>query len=307
MSFWQRLGGMLRGAHFYEGEPVDGALVAAVLQRQPEFAGMRDERLPRYADWLQSRVGRGEALERLLPDAFGAMREVLRRQGDDGVGEARLRGAIWATRGKLVVRAAGDWDVGMLALAAFLRVLEGPGLMLVAADEERATALQARISPMLAKLGREVGLVRASDAREARRQIYGQPLACVALDQFCGDLLRDRLNGPALIPMPAAVLIVDGRALWEGRWLGLADGTGKAVATADRVELLGACRFVGGFLAGGCAQASAAAYGLALAPLDEAARAACRRAKPEGERGEVPVRVVGTIEAQPVSQTGPRD
>jgi SecA DEAD-like domain len=280
--WWQSIAGFFKRTRYYEGESGDTSLAAAVLQREPEFRGMRDERMPRYADWLDSRVARGEALPRILPDVLGAMREVLRRQGHEGLDGERVRAATWATRGKLVALAAGEWHLAMPTLAAWQCSFEGKGLHLVTGDDQAAEALHAQLQPLVAAFGREVGLVRTGDERAARHQAYRQRLTCVAMAQLGHDLLRDRLSGarePLVMPH-AALLPRAEEVLYPGRWFGLQDEKGETVAGAGLGELLGHYLFLAGFVEASAASL-AALIGLELAPLSPAARAACQRTKPE--------------------------
>lgn len=278
-GLWQNFVGFFKRTPFYEGEASDTSLVASVLQREPEFRGMRDERLPRYAAWLDSRVERGEKLPRFLPDALAVMREVLRRKGQEEVDSERVRAAVWATRGKLVALAEGEWHMAMPVLAAWQCSFDSGGLHLVVGNAQAAEALQAQLQPLFAAFGREVGLVRASDTREARSQAYRQRLTCVAMAQLGHDLLRDRLGGgsePLVVPH-AALLPRAEEVLRQGRFFGLEDEKGEVLVGAELGELIKQYSFVAGFVE--AAEAGVAkVLELELAPLSPAARKTCRAA-----------------------------
>ncbi len=156
-----------------------------------------DEELRHFNDSLRRRVARGESLDAILPEAFAAVREAIRRIIGVPCADPVLVAAAALHSGRIVQLRPGDDYWLAMVLAAHLRALAGRGAHVLVHDERALNGHFAAARAVHALLGMRTGLTTVATPESERRAAYLAELTYGTPTQFVFDYLAD---GRALEP-----------------------------------------------------------------------------------------------------------
>ena len=183
----------LRGSTVTHVTDEDRRLVAGIHQREPELKGMRDDRMKRWSGWLQTRAGRGESLDRLLPDAFSGMREAARRVLGERAYDCQLLAGLMLHRGRLAEMGTGEGKTLAAIFPAYLNALLGKGVHIFTFNDYLAQRDAAWMGPVFEFLGMSAAAVFEGQNPEQRRHAYAADVTWMSAREAGFDYLRDSL------------------------------------------------------------------------------------------------------------------
>ncbi|MEV0232672.1 hypothetical protein [Nonomuraea sp. NPDC050786] len=159
--------------------------VATIRKVIAELAALSDRELAVLTRALRGRLASGESLDDLLPQAYAAVSEAMRRTGGRPCSDAELRAGI-AMHHRAVVEVAdpGAWPAA-LSLAVYLGALEGRGVHLMTADGAPHTTVVCRL------LGLSVAHLSEHEEDERKDEAYAADVTVGSAVQFGRDHLHD--------------------------------------------------------------------------------------------------------------------
>jgi preprotein translocase subunit SecA len=167
--------------------------VEAVSALEPEMEALSDAALSAKTDEFRERLGRGETLEDILPEAFAVVRETSRRTLGLRPFDVQIMGGIALHEGKIAEMKTGEGKTLAATMPVYLNALEGRGVHIVTVNDYLARRDANWMGEIYEFLGLEVGLIQESMGFEERKVAYASDLTYGTNAQFGFDYLRDNI------------------------------------------------------------------------------------------------------------------
>jgi preprotein translocase subunit SecA len=167
--------------------------VEAVSALEPEMEKLRDADLRAKTDEFRERLGGGETLDDLLPEAFAVVREASRRTLGMRPFDVQIMGGIVLHEGKIAEMKTGEGKTLAATMPVYLNALEGKGVHVVTVNDYLARRDAGWMGEIYTFLGLEVGLVQESMDFDERKVAYHSDITYGTNAQFGFDYLRDNI------------------------------------------------------------------------------------------------------------------
>ena len=147
----------------------------------------------RTADF-RNRVGAGENLDEILPEAFAVVREASRRVLAMRHFDVQLIGGLVLHQGKIAEMKTGEGKTLVATLPVYLNALGGKGVHLVTVNDYLAKRDSEWMGAVYRYLGLSVGIIQ-HDMRDGQRQeAYTSDVVYGTNNEFGFDYLRDNMK-----------------------------------------------------------------------------------------------------------------
>lgn len=189
--------------------------VDAINRLEENFQKMSDNELRAQTDTLRERLGKGEALDQILPEAFATVREASKRVLGQRHYDVQLIGGIVLHRGQISEMKTGEGKTLVSTLPVYLNALEGKGVHVVTVNDYLAKRDANWMGPIYNFLGLSVAAIQhdhsyifdpktAPDGEEVtvemenlreitRKEAYGADITYGTNNEFGFDYLRDNM------------------------------------------------------------------------------------------------------------------
>jgi len=168
--------------------------VARINELEPSVTGLSDAALRGKTADLRERVGRGEALDAVLPEAFAIVREAGKRVLNMRHFDVQLIGGMVLHSGKIAEMKTGEGKTLVATLPAYLNALEGKGVHVVTVNDYLARRDSEWMGRIYRFLGMSVGVIQ-HDLNDQERQVaYGSDITYGTNNEFGFDYLRDNMK-----------------------------------------------------------------------------------------------------------------
>jgi len=169
-------------------------IVERINALEPAVTSLSDEQLRAKTAEFRERLGRGEPLDDLLPEAFAVVREAGRRVLNMRHFDVQLIGGIVLHRGKIAEMKTGEGKTLVATLPAYLNALEGKGVHVVTVNDYLARRDAEWMGRIYRFLGMSVGVIQ-HDLNDAERQVaYAADITYGTNNEFGFDYLRDNMK-----------------------------------------------------------------------------------------------------------------
>jgi preprotein translocase subunit SecA len=168
--------------------------VQRINEIEPEVLPLRDDQLRAKTSDFKERIGRGEALEEILPEAFAVVREAARRTLGERHYDVQLIGGIVLHEGKISEMATGEGKTLVATLPAYLNALKGEGVHIVTVNDYLAKRDSEWMGAIYRFLGLSVGVILHELNDQERKKAYGCDIAYGTNNEFGFDYLRDNMK-----------------------------------------------------------------------------------------------------------------
>ena len=178
---------------------------------EPEISGLSDARLRAKTDEFKLRLGKGETLDDILPEAFAVVREASRRVLGLRHFDVQLIGGCILHRGKIAEMRTGEGKTLVATLPAYLNALEGKGVHVVTVNDYLAHRDSEDMGRVYKFLGLSVGLIVHDMDFPARKAAYAADITYGTNNEFGFDYLRDNMvvSLDEMVQRPLHYAIVD--------------------------------------------------------------------------------------------------
>ena len=169
-------------------------LIAEINSKEADIQRLSDEQLRGKTDEFRHRLGNGESLEDLLPDAFAVVREAGRRTLEMRHFDVQLIGGIVLHRGKIAEMKTGEGKTLVATLPAYLNALSGKGVHVVTVNDYLARRDSEWMGRIYRFLGMSVGVIQHELNDQERQVAYGCDITYGTNNEFGFDYLRDNMK-----------------------------------------------------------------------------------------------------------------
>ncbi len=185
-------------------------IVEEINELEPEFERLSDEQLRSQTNEFRSRLGDGEGLDDLLPDAFALVREAAKRTLGQRHFDVQLIGGIVLHEGKIAEMRTGEGKTLVATLPIYLNALTGVGVHLVTVNDYLARRDAQWMGAIFDLLGLSTGVLQHDAAHiydpsaeggrsmerlrdVPRRDAYAADITYGTNNEFGFDYLRDNM------------------------------------------------------------------------------------------------------------------
>jgi preprotein translocase subunit SecA len=169
-------------------------LVERINQREPEISPLSDDQLRGKTSDFKERIGRGESIEEILPEAFAVVRETAKRTLGERHYDVQLIGGIVLHEGKIAEMATGEGKTLVSTLPAYLNALEGKGVHIITVNDYLAKRDREWMGVIYRFLGLSVGVILHELNDRERKEAYGCDITYGTNNEFGFDYLRDNMK-----------------------------------------------------------------------------------------------------------------
>lgn len=171
--------------------------IAPIVDRiealRPDMQALSDEALKGKTQKFKKRLGDGETLDDLLPEAYAVVREAARRALNMEHYRVQLFGGIILHQGRIAEMRTGEGKTLVSTLPAYLNALEGKGVHIVTVNDYLAKRDAEWMGQVHEFLGLKVGMVLNSMTPEERKEAYRCDITYVTNNELGFDYLRDNM------------------------------------------------------------------------------------------------------------------
>ena len=207
LNWLSKLAGNSNEAELQRFQPV----VDAINGLEADFERLQDHQLKAKTDEFRARLGEGESLDFLLPEAFALVREAAKRTLGQRHFDVQLMGGMTLHAGKIAEMKTGEGKTLVSTLAAYLNGLTGEGVHLITVNDYLARRDCQWMGPIFHFLGLTVSCLQheasfqfAPGAKDGpfedlipltRRDAYATDITYGTNNEFGFDYLRDNMAG----------------------------------------------------------------------------------------------------------------
>jgi preprotein translocase subunit SecA len=185
--------------------------VEAVSALEPEMEKLSDGALRAKTDEFRERLGNGETLDDILPEAYAVVRETSRRTLGMRPFDVQVMGGIALHQGKIAEMKTGEGKTLAATMPVYLNALSGKGVHIVTVNDYLARRDASWMGEIYEFLGLKVGLIQDNMGFEERKVAYDSDLTYGTNAQFGFDYLRDNIatSTDQLVQRELSFAIVD--------------------------------------------------------------------------------------------------
>jgi preprotein translocase subunit SecA len=178
---------------------------------EEDFLALSDAELREETDRYKARLADGETLDKLLPEAFAAVREAGRRTLGQRHFDVQLMGGAALHLGNIAEMKTGEGKTLVATAPAYLNALTGGGVHVVTVNDYLANYQSDLMGRVYRHLGMTSGCVLDGMSPAERRTMYAADITYGTNTQFGFDYLRDNMawNSSELVQRGHHFAIVD--------------------------------------------------------------------------------------------------
>jgi preprotein translocase subunit SecA len=178
---------------------------------EESLKGLDDDALRAKTQEFRERFEQGETLDALLPEAFAVVREGGVRAMGMRHFDVQLIGGVVLHEGNVAEMRTGEGKTLVATLPAYLNALSGNSVHLITVNDYLASRDAAWMGKLYNFLGLQVGVIRAGQTQEEKREAYSADIVYGTNNEFGFDYLRDNMAFSLNDKMqgPLAFAIVD--------------------------------------------------------------------------------------------------
>jgi len=168
-------------------------IVKKINSLEPQMQALSDEALKAKTEEFRARVGKGESLDKLLPEAFAVCREASVRVFGMRHFDVQLVGGMVLHGGKIAEMRTGEGKTLTATLAVYLNALEGKGVHVVTVNDYLARRDAAQMGKLYTWLGLSVGVVYPGMPHSDKGAAYAADITYATNNEIGFDYLRDNM------------------------------------------------------------------------------------------------------------------
>ena len=168
-------------------------IVDKIESLRPEMQALSDEELRDKTRQFKERLGNGETLDDILPEAFAAIREAAKRTLNMEHYRVQLIGGIVLHQGRIAEMRTGEGKTLVSTAPAYLNALAGKGVHIVTVNDYLAKRDAEWMGRVHEFMGLTVGVVLNSMTTAERKAAYACDITYVTNNELGFDYLRDNM------------------------------------------------------------------------------------------------------------------
>ena len=189
MGFMEFLSGLGSGSQLKKLQRV----ADQVNSIEEDFQALSDAELREETDKFKERIADGESLDKLMPEAFAAVREASVRVSGKRHFDVQLMGGAALHWGNIAEMKTGEGKTLVGTLPSYLNALSGKGVHIVTTNDYLAKYQSEQMGRIHHFLGLRVGAILAQMSPSERREAYAADITYGTNNEFGFDYLRDNM------------------------------------------------------------------------------------------------------------------
>ncbi|MBV2209414.1 MAG: preprotein translocase subunit SecA [Thermomonas sp.] len=169
------------------------SVVKKINALEPSMQALSDEALQAKTNEFRERIGKGETLDKLLPEAFAVCREASVRVFGMRHFDVQLIGGMVLHHGKIAEMRTGEGKTLTATSAVYLNALEGKGVHVVTVNDYLARRDSAQMGKLYNWLGLSVGVIYPGMNHSEKGPAYACDITYGTNNEFGFDYLRDNM------------------------------------------------------------------------------------------------------------------
>ena len=169
-------------------------VVAAINELESGLKQFSDEQLAAKTPEFKERLGKGESLDDILPEAFAVCREAGIRVLGMRHYDVQLIGGMVLHQGRIAEMKTGEGKTLVATLAAYLNALEGKGVHIITVNDYLARRDSEWMGKIYSFLGLSVGIIVHGLTDIQRQEGYNADITYGTNNEFGFDYLRDNMK-----------------------------------------------------------------------------------------------------------------
>ena len=168
-------------------------IVARVSALADDMRVLTDSELRAKTDEFKARLGAGETLDDLLPEAFAVVREAADRVLNMRPFDVQVMGGVVLHRGAIAEMKTGEGKTLVATMPVYLNALTGRGVHVVTVNDYLAKRDTEWMGPVYEFLGLSVAALQNAMSPEERKAAYECDVLYGTNTEFGFDYLRDNM------------------------------------------------------------------------------------------------------------------
>ena len=168
-------------------------LIDAVRGHERAYVAMTNDQLRRCTVDFKERIGNGESLDDILPEAFAVVSEATKRIAGMRPFDVQILGGSVLHQGKIAEMVTGEGKTLVSTMPAYLNALTGKGVHVVTVNDYLARRDYEWMKPIHSFLGLTVGVIQHDMHPFERQAAYRADITYGTNNEFGFDYLRDNL------------------------------------------------------------------------------------------------------------------
>lgn len=168
-------------------------VVAQIAALEPAMQALSDADLRARTEQFKQRLGNGETLDQVLPEAFATVREASVRVLGLRHYDVQMIGGMVLNTGRIAEMRTGEGKTLVGTLAVYLNALEGKGVHVVTVNDYLAKRDAAQMGKLYNFLGLSVGVVYPGMNHGDKAAAYNSDITYGTNNEFGFDYLRDNM------------------------------------------------------------------------------------------------------------------
>jgi preprotein translocase subunit SecA len=160
---------------------------------EPQIKALGDDALKAKTDEFRTRIGAGESLDQVLPEAFAVCREAALRVLGMRHYDVQLIGGMVLHMGKISEMRTGEGKTLVATLPVYLNALAGKGVHVVTVNDYLARRDAAWMGKLYNWLGLSVGVVYPGMPHADKKGAYAADITYGTNNEYGFDYLRDNM------------------------------------------------------------------------------------------------------------------
>jgi preprotein translocase subunit SecA len=168
-------------------------VVKAVNALEEDYAQLTDEELRGETAELRARHEAGETLDKLMPEAFAAVREAAKRTLGQRPYDVQIMGGAALHLGNIAEMKTGEGKTLTATFAVYLNAIAGKGVHVITVNDFLASYQSELMGRVYRALGMTTGTIISGQTPEVRREQYDADITYGTNNEFGFDYLRDNM------------------------------------------------------------------------------------------------------------------
>jgi len=167
--------------------------VTRINALEPQMEALSDAELQAKTAQFKERFDNGEALDKILPEAFAVVREASKRVMGMRHFDVQMIGGMVLHEGNIAEMKTGEGKTLVATLPTYLNGLTGLGVHVVTVNDYLASRDANWMRPLYEFLGLTVGIIVSGQSQEEKRAAYQASITYGTNNEFGFDYLRDNM------------------------------------------------------------------------------------------------------------------
>ncbi|HPT95178.1 MAG TPA: preprotein translocase subunit SecA [Microbacteriaceae bacterium] len=160
---------------------------------EDEYARLSDDELRGETAEFRERFEAGETLDKLMPEAFAAIREAAKRTIGLRAYDVQIMGGAALHLGNIAEMKTGEGKTLVATFPAYLNAIAGQGVHIITTNDFLASYQSDLMGRIFRALGMTTGVIIAGQTPEQRREQYAADITYGTNNEFGFDYLRDNM------------------------------------------------------------------------------------------------------------------